>query len=323
VVIDDCWQVKRDAAGKIVADPERFPSGIKTLAKSIHDRGLKFGIYSDAGTMTCAKRPGSKGHEAQDAKTYAEWGVDYLKYDWCNTDGQDTRDAYAKMGQALRASGRPIVFSICEWGNSKPWIWAQGIGQLWRATGDIQDCWDCSRSWGGMGVVHIIDLMADLYPYSGPGHWNDPDMLEVGNGGLTLVENRAHFSFWALFAAPLMAGNDVQAMKPEIRDILMNREVIAVDQDPLGMQGRKVSDSSARQVWVKPLADGSRAVILFNRGSEDSPIAAAWEDIGLFPKTKARVRDLWKKADIGAFTGRFEAKVEPHGVVMVRITPQF
>ncbi len=323
VVIDDCWQVKRDAAGRIVADPERFPSGIKALAKSIHDKGLKFGIYSDAGTMTCAKRPGSKGHEAQDAKTYAEWGVDYLKYDWCNTDGQDTRDAYAKMGQALRASGRPIVFSICEWGNTKPWIWAQGIGQLWRATGDIQDCWDCSRNWGGMGVVHIIDLMADLYPYSGPGHWNDPDMLEVGNGGLTLVENRAHFSFWALFAAPLMAGNDVQAMKPEIRDILMNREAIAVDQDSLGMQGRKVSDSSARQVWVKPLADGSRAVILFNRGSEEAPIAVAWEDIGLYPKTKARVRDLWKKADVGAFSGRFEAKVEPHGVVMVRITPQF
>jgi alpha-galactosidase len=323
VVIDDCWQVRRDAAGKIVADPERFPSGIKALAKSIHDKGLKFGIYSDAGTMTCAKRPGSKGHEAQDAKTYAEWGVDYLKYDWCNTDGQDTRDAYAKMGQALRASGRPIVFSICEWGNSKPWIWAQGIGHLWRATGDIQDCWDCSRSWGGMGVVHIIDLMADLHAYSGPGHWNDPDMLEVGNGGLTLVENRAHFSFWALFAAPLMAGNDLQAMKPEIRDILMNREVIAVDQDSLGIQGRKVSDSSARQVWVKPLADGSRAVILFNRGSEECPIAVAWEDIGLYPKTKARVRDLWKKADVGAFSGRFEAKVEPHGVVMVRITPQF
>jgi alpha-galactosidase len=323
VVIDDCWQVRRDAAGKIVADSERFPSGIKALAKSIHDKGLKFGIYSDAGTMTCAKRPGSKGHEAQDAKTYAEWGVDYLKYDWCNTDGQDTRDAYAKMGQALRASGRPIVFSICEWGNSKPWIWAQGIGHLWRATGDIQDCWDCSRSWGGMGVVHIIDLMADLHAYSGPGHWNDPDMLEVGNGGLTLVENRTHFSFWALFAAPLMAGNDLQAMKPEIRDILMNREVIAVDQDSLGIQGRKVSDSSARQVWVKPLADGSRAVILFNRGSEECPIAVAWEDIGLFPKTKARVRDLWKKADVGAFSGRFEAKVEPHGVVMVRITPQF
>jgi alpha-galactosidase len=323
VVIDDCWQVKRDAAGKIVADPERFPSGMKALAKTIHGKGLKFGIYSDAGSMTCGKRPGSKDHEAQDAKTYAEWGVDYLKYDWCNTDGQDTRDSYAKMSQALRASGRPIVFSICEWGNSKPWTWATGIGQLWRATGDIQDCWDCSRSWGGMGVVHIIDLMADLYPYAGPGHWNDPDMLEVGNGGLSLVESRAHFSFWALFAAPLMAGNDLQAMKPEIRDILMNREVIAVDQDSLGMQGRKVRDSSARQVWVKPLADGSRAVILFNRGSEESPIAVPWEDIGLFPGGKALVRDLWKRADLGSFTGRFEAKVEPHGVVMIKITPKF
>ena len=323
VVIDDCWQVKRDAAGKIVADPERFPSGMKALAKAIHGKGLKFGIYSDAGSMTCGKRPGSKDHEAQDAKTYAEWGVDYLKYDWCNTDGQDTRDSYAKMSQALRASGRPIVFSICEWGNSKPWTWATGIGQLWRATGDIQDCWDCSRSWGGMGVVHIIDLMADLYPYAGPGHWNDPDMLEVGNGGLSLVESRAHFSFWALFAAPLMAGNDLQAMKPEIRDILMNREVIAVDQDSLGMQGRKVRDSSARQVWVKPLADGSRAVILFNRGSEESPIAVPWEDIGLFPGGKALVRDLWKRADLGSFTGRFEAKVEPHGVVMIKITPKF
>jgi alpha-galactosidase len=323
VVIDDCWQVKRDAAGKIVADPEHFPSGMRALAKAIHGKGLKFGIYSDAGSMTCGKRPGSKDHEAQDAKTYAEWGVDYLKYDWCNTDGQDTRDSYAKMSQALRASGRPIVFSICEWGNSKPWTWATGIGQLWRATGDIQDCWDCSRSWGGMGVVHIIDLMADLYPYAGPGHWNDPDMLEVGNGGLSLVEDRAHFSFWALFAAPLMAGNDLQAMKPEIRDILMNREVIAVDQDSLGMQGRKVRDSSARQVWVKPLADGSRAVILFNRGSEESPIAVPWEDIGVFPGGKALVRDLWKRADLGSFTGRFEAKVEPHGVVMIKITPKF
>ena len=323
VVIDDCWQVRRDAAGKIVADPERFPSGIKALADAIHAKGLKFGIYSDAGSMTCAKRPGSKEHEAQDAKTYAEWGVDYLKYDWCNTDGQDTHDAYAKMSQALRATGRPIVFSICEWGNSKPWTWAQGIGHLWRATGDIQDCWDCGKSWGGMGVVHIIDLMADLYPYSGPGHWNDPDMLEVGNRGLTLAENRAHFSFWALFAAPLMAGNDLQSMKPEIRDILLNREVIAVDQDLLGMQGRRVRDSGAHEVWVKPLADGSRAVILFNRGTEESLIVASWEEIGLFPGGKALVRDLWKKADLGAFTGRFQAKVEPHGVVMVKITPQF
>jgi alpha-galactosidase len=323
VVIDDCWQVGRDPAGKIVVDPQRFPSGMKALADYVHSKGLKFGIYSDAGTQTCAGRPGSKDHEAQDARTYAEWGVDYLKYDWCHTEGQDTRDAYAKMSQALRASGRPIVFSLCEWGSTKPWLWAQGLGQLWRATGDIQDCWDCARGWGGMGVTHIIDLMADLHPYAGPGHWNDPDMLEVGNGGLNTAENRAHFSFWALFAAPLMAGNDLAAMKPEVKEILTNREVIAVDQDPLGMQGRKVWDDGAREVWVKPLAEGGKAVILFNRGTEESVFAATWDQIGLFPGGKALVRDLWKKTDVGTFTGRYESKVDPHGVVMVKVTPQF
>jgi alpha-galactosidase len=322
VVIDDCWQVRRDAGGTIVADPERFPSGIQALADYVHSKGLKFGIYSDAGTQTCAKRPGSKDHEAQDARTYAGWGVDYLKYDWCNTAGQDTRDAYARMSQALRASGRPIVFSICEWGSTKPWLWAQGVGQLWRATGDIQDCWDCSRSWGGMGVVHIIDQVAELYPFAGPGHWNDPDMLEVGNGGMSLVENRTHFSFWALLAAPLMAGNDLAAMSPEVREILTNREVIGVDQDPLGMQGRKLADDGAREVWVKPLADGSRAVILWNRGSEASTLTATWETIGLFPGTRARVRDLWQHADLGSLAERVQAKVEPHGVVMLRVTPE-
>jgi alpha-galactosidase len=322
VVIDDCWQVRREASGAIVADPERFPSGMNALADYVHAKGLRFGLYSDAGTLTCAKRPGSKDHEAQDARSYAEWGVDYLKYDWCNTAGQDTRDSYARMSQALRASGRPIVFSICEWGSTKPWLWAQGIGQLWRATGDIQDCWDCGRSWGGMGVVHIIDQLAELHPFAGPGHWNDPDMLEVGNGHLTPAENRAHFSFWALLAAPLMAGNDLAAMTSEIREILTNREVIAVDQDPLGMQGRKVWDDGAREVWMKPLADGSRAVILFNRGSEESTLTAQWEAIGLFPGTRAAVRDLWTHAEAGVFTERYQAKVEPHGVAMLKLTPQ-
>ena len=323
IVIDDCWQVSRDGEGNIVADPVRFRSGIKALADYVHSLGLKMGIYSDAGSLTCGGRPGSRGHEFQDARQYARWGIDYLKYDWCSTEGQDARDSYQKMSQALRASGRPIVFSLCEWGSSKPWPWAQGVGQLWRATGDIQDCWDCGKSWGGMGVTHIIDLMQDIYAFSGPGHWNDPDMLEVGNGGLTLEENRSHFSLWALFAAPLMAGNDLAAMTPEIRDILTNREVIAVDQDALGMQGRRVRDSGANEVWMKQLSDGSRAVILFNRGSEEAPIAVAWEEIGLFPGAKASVRDLWKKADAGVLTGRYEAKVAPHGVVMVRITPQY
>ncbi len=323
VVIDDCWQVSRAADGTIVADPQRFPSGIKALADYVHAKGLKFGIYSDAGTLTCQKRPGSKDHEQQDAKTYASWGVDYLKYDWCHSEGQDTRDAYQRMSQALRASGRPIVFSICEWGSSKPWTWAQGVGHLWRATGDIQDCWDCGRSWGGMGVTHIVDIMQDLYPYSGPGHWNDPDMLEVGNGGLSLAENRAHFSFWCLFAAPLMAGNDLKAMTAEVREVLTNREAIAVDQDPLGMQGRKVRDDGPREVWLKPLADGARAVILWNRGTEASTFAVEWQDVGLSPGTSAVVRDLWKKEDVATVKGRFEATVGSHDVAFLKISPRF
>jgi alpha-galactosidase len=323
VVIDDCWQVSRAADGSIVVDPERFPSGMKALADYVHSKGLKFGIYSDAGTKTCAGRPGSKDHEAQDARSYAGWGVDYLKYDWCHSEGQDTRDSYGRMSRALRDAGRPIVFSLCEWGSTKPWTWAQGVGQLWRATGDIQDCWDCNKGWGGMGVVHIIDLMENLYPYAGPGHWNDPDMLEVGNGGLTAAENRAHFSFWSLFAAPLMAGNDLESMPADVRATLTNPEVIAVDQDPLGMQGRKVADDGAREVWMKPLADGSRAVILFNRGTEAAPVTASWADLGLVPGGKALVRDLWQRADVGTATGRYEAKVEPHGVAMVKVTPQY
>jgi alpha-galactosidase len=315
--------VRRDDQGQIVVDPQRFPSGMKALADYVHAKGLRFGVYSDAGTGTCAKRPGSKDHETIDARTYAGWGVDYLKYDWCNTEGQDPHDSYARMSRALRATGRPIVFSMCEWGSNRPWLWAQGIAHLWRSTGDIQDCWDCGKSWGGMGVVHIIDLQADLYPYAGPGHWNDPDMLEVGNGGLTQSEARAHFSFWALFAAPLMAGNDVRAMPRETLDLLTNREVIAVDQDALGMQGRKVRDNGPQEVWMKPLADGSRAVILFNRGTEPSDVAVAWDEIGLPAAGKAAVRDLWRKADVGPLTGRFQAKVGPHDVVMVTITPQF
>jgi len=325
VVIDDCWQVSRAADGSIVADPKRFPSGIKALADYVHSKGLKFGIYSDAGTGTCQKRPGSKDHEAQDAKTYASWGVDYLKYDWCNAEGQDTRDSYQKMGRALRASGRPIVFSICEWGSTKPWTWAPGVGHLWRATGDIGACWDCAgnRSDDGLGVTAIIDRVQDLYPYAGPGHWNDPDMLEVGNGRLTPAENRAHFSFWCLLAAPLMAGNDLKAMAPEVKEVLTNTEAIAIDQDPLGMQGRKVRHDTVREVWMKPLADGSRAVILWNRGKEETTVAVEWSDVGLAPRTQAVVRDLWKKAEVATVAGRFEAKVAGHDVAFLKLTPKF
>ncbi|MBP1623878.1 MAG: alpha-galactosidase [Acidobacteria bacterium] len=321
LVIDDCWQVSRDDAGNIMPDPKRFPSGMKALADYVHSKGLKFGLYSDAGTGTCQKRPGSKDFEEKDALQYAAWGVDYLKFDWCNSEGQDTREAYTKMSRALRSSGRPIVFSICEWGSTQPWLWAPGIGHLWRTTGDIQDCWDCSQPWGGMGLIHIIDLQTELHPYAGPGHWNDPDMLEVGNGKMTNTEYRTHFSFWCLLAAPLMAGNDLRNMTAETRDILINKEVIAIDQDPLGMQGRKVADAGATEVWMKPLSGAARAVILFNRGNVAAPVTVAWEQIGLAPGVEATVRDLWAKKDLGRLKGRFTARVEPHGVVMVRVQP--
>jgi len=319
IVVDDCWQVSRGGDGTIVPDPERFPSGMKALADYVHSRGLKFGIYSDAGTKTCQGRPGSKGFEEQDARQYAAWGVDYLKYDWCNTEGMDTREAYATMSRALRDAGRPIVFSICEWGGTRPWEWAPGIGHLWRTTGDIQDCWDCSQPWGGMGLIHILDLQADLYPYAGPGRWNDPDMLEVGNGGMTEAEYRTHFSFWCLLAAPLMAGNDLRAMTPETKAILTNREVIAVDQDPLGVQGRRVSDGGAVEVWMKPLSGAARAVILSNRGSVAAPVTVSWDQIGLAPDVPAKVRNLWTGEEAGMFRGRYTARVAPHDVVMVRI----
>jgi alpha-galactosidase len=319
VVIDDCWQVSRDAAGDIVADTKTFPSGIKALADYIHSRGLKFGIYSDAGTMTCAKRPGSRGHEFQDALQYAAWGVDYLKYDWCNTGTENAQAAYSTMRDALKAAGRPIVFSLCEWGSSKPWLWAKDVGNLWRTTGDISDCWDCKK--GHLSFAQILDLQVGLETYAGPGHWNDPDMLEVGNGGLSTAEYRSHFSLWCILAAPLMAGNDLKNMSSEIKDILTNKEVIAVDQDRLGIQGRRVRKDGDSEVWAKQMKDGGRAVVLFNRGASDADISVSWEDLGYPAHLSAAVRDLWAKKDLGKSTASFTAKVPSHGVSMLRITP--
>ena len=321
LVIDDCWQIDRDAQGSILPDPHRFPSGMKALADYVHSKGLKFGLYSDAGTLTCQKRPGSRGYEFQDARQYAAWGVDYLKYDWCSTGTQNAPASYSIMRDALLKAGRPIVFSICEWGTSKPWLWAKDVGNLWRTTGDIQDCWDCKRDWGGMGVVHILDLQDGLESYAGPGHWNDPDMLEVGNEGMTITEYRAHFSLWCILAAPLMAGNDLRNMTNEVKEILTNREVIAVDQDSLGMQGRRVKRHGDREVWAKQLADGGRAVVLFNRGPKSQEISVSWTEIGYPQHVAAQVRDLWAHKDLGKLTGKFSAEVPSHGVVMVTVKP--
>jgi len=238
VNIDDCWHGERDGDGYIHADPVRFPSGIAALADYVHSKGLKLGIYSDAGTLTCERWPGSRGYEQKDADQYAAWGVDYLKYDWCYTSGQNVRDSYTLMRNCLLNTGRPIVFSICSW--SFPGSWVVDVGNLWRTTGDISDNW--------YSMVSIIDINAGLYMYAGPGHWNDPDMLEVGNGGMTDTEYRAHFSMWCIMAAPLIAGNDLRNMSASTLEILTAPEVIAVDQDPLGKQGRRVRDHGDREV---------------------------------------------------------------------------
>ncbi|HEC43291.1 MAG TPA: glycoside hydrolase family 27 protein [Bacteroides sp.] len=327
VVIDDGWQINRDEDGNILANREKFPSGIKSLADYIHSNGLKFGIYSDAGYLTCGKFPGSLGYEYQDARAYAGWGVDYLKYDWCYTGNQNAPDSYLLMRNALVKAGRPIVFSICEWGTSQPWTWAPGIGNLWRTTFDIRPCWDCGQqaiSKGKqienfIGFTKILDQQVGLESYAGPGHWNDPDMLEVGNGELSYEENVAHFSFWCILAAPLMLGNDIRKMSDEVLEIITNPEAIAVNQDPLGRQGRKVRDDGDFEVWSKELQDGSRAVMLFNRSASDETMSFEWREVGLPQDLEFKVRDLWKKEDIGDFTGSFTSAVPSHGVVMVKV----
>ena len=328
VNIDDCWQVSRDANANIVVDPQRFPHGMKAVGDYIHSLGLKFGVYSDAGSKTCAGRPGGLGHEYQDAVQYAAWGVDYLKYDWCSTaTTQDAKASYANIRAALDAAGRPIVLSICEWGKAKPWLWGQEVGgNLWRTTDDINDRWGEKEKWphGGCcsyGVMAILDEQVGLQSYAGPGHWNDPDMLEVGNGKMSDTEYRSHFSLWAILAAPLIAGNDLRDMRPAIHDILTNKEVIAVDQDALGREGERVAKDGDLEVWSKQMKDGSRAVVLLNRSDSEKEITATWEALGYPAKLSASVRDLWQHKDLGKLTAQFSARVVSHGVAMVSVKP--
>ena len=331
VNIDDCWQGERDRNGNIQPDPARFPSGIKALADYVHSRGLKLGIYSDAGARTCGGRPGSRGHEYQDARSYAEWGVDYLKYDWCGCDDLKPEGAYTTMRDALYAAGRPIVFSICEWGNSKPWNWAPAVGQLWRTTGDIYPCFDCKQdhgTWYSWGILQIVDLQKGLRESAGPGHWNDPDMLEVGNGMAT-NEDRAHFSMWCMLAAPLIAGNDLRQMTPEVSAILLNRGAIAVDQDALGVEGFCYSAKGGIEVWFKPLTDGAWAMCVLNRTARPQkfffdwkaePVADAFaRRSAQFESTVYRVRDLWTRQVLGTTAEPLNAEVPSHDVLMVRL----
>jgi len=314
VNLDDCWALpSRDADGKLVPDPVRFPGGIKAVADYVHSKGLKLGIYTSAGTKTCnsAGFPGGLGHEYSDAQQFADWGVDYLKYDNCNNQGVDAKVRYTTMRDALKATRRPIVYSICEWGQNKPWEWASDVGHLWRTTGDISD------SWGSM--LSILKQNLPLAPYAGPGHWNDPDMLEVGNGGMTDTEYRSHFSMWSVMAAPLLIGSDLRAASDATFDMLGNKEVIAVDQDPLGKQGAVVSSEGGRWVVAKEMADGSRAVALFNETGSPQRIATSAGAVGLPQATAYTLRDLWRHKSYNT-AGTVSATVPAHGTVLVRVS---
>jgi alpha-galactosidase len=320
IVIDDCWQIARDNDGEIIADKERFPHGIKYVADYIHSKGLKFGIYSCAGSKTCQERPGGRGHEFQDARTYARWGVDYLKYDWCFATTQDARSSYATMRDGLYAAGRPIVFSLCEWGTSKPWEWAKEVGHLWRTTEDIVDRWDA--------MIAILDLERNLAKYAGPGYWNDPDMLEVGNGGMTNEEYKTHFSLWCMLAAPLIAGNDLQTMSAETKEILTNSDIIALDQDTLGKQGFCFRNNGDYEIWIKKLANHEKAVCLLNRGDGEKEVQVdfnilvkASEDYWSqdpFKLEDYKVRDLWEHKELKLDKSTLLVKIPPHSVKVYR-----
>ncbi|MEP6732040.1 MAG: alpha-L-fucosidase [bacterium] len=311
--IDDTWEGGRDAQGNITTN-KKFPD-MKALATYVHSKGLKLGIYSSPGPNTCAGYEGSYGHEAQDAKTYAAWGIDYLKYDWCGartlyTD-EEMPAVYQIMGDALLATGRPIVYSLCQYGRQDVWKWGPDVGgNLWRTTGDIRDAWD--------SMARIGFAQNELAPYASPGHWNDPDMLEIGNGGMTDAEYRTHMTLWSMLAAPLLAGNDLRNMSPSIVEILTNREVIAIDQDPLGAQGTKVRSSSDQEIWTRRLADGATAVAVFNRGAADANVTVRWADLGL--AAHGAVRDLWAKSNFSAGGAETSISVPSHGVALWRVS---
>ena len=320
LVIDDAWEAtQRDAQGNLVPDPVRFPSGMKALGDYLHAKGFQFGIHNCAGTKTCANFPGGRGHEFQDALSYASWGVDYLKYDWCNHGTANSQETYKTMRDALYTARRPVVFSLCEWGDTKPWLWAKDVGHLWRTTGDIMACYDCQGAYS-LGWKFILESQAGLEEYAGPGHWNDPDMLEVGNPGLTLAESRAHFSLWSLLAAPLMAGNDVRKMSAEVRDILTNAEVIAINQDPLGKQGYRFMKHTGKQIWAKELSNKEWAVCFFNDSDETVQLRIDWANLS-FLKGSYRVRDLWQKKDLGQTAAEFRAPLPAHDVILVKLSP--
>lgn len=318
IVIDDCWQVSRDENGKILEDPERFPSGIKALADYVHSKGLKFGIYSDAGKRTCQERPGSLGYEEIDAKTYEEWGVDYLKYDWChNGIFRTSKETYPTMAKALYELDRPILFSMCNWGRQKSWEWAGDYAHIWRTTHDIKPTFS-GVSVFFLSVLRILDKQDGLEKHSGVNGWNDPDMLQVGNGDLTMDENQAHFALWSMLAAPLMAGNDLRNMPPDVLSILTNEEAIAINQDALGKQGYRLINEKDFNVYVKELSNDEWAVCLLNRGKSEQTIDFNFRD-QLKLEQEFTVHNIWSNEDIGTSDATFKFDMPSHSVVFVRL----
>ena len=334
LVLDDGWMaMERDPkTGDLVPDPKKFPNGLKPVIDYVHSKGLKFGLYNCAGTKTCAGYPGTRGYEYQDARFYASLGTDYLKFDWCNTEGINAKEAYTTMSKALKTAGRPIVFSLCEWGNNQPWLWAEPVGQLWRTTGDITAQFDGIKSYGNWhanGVMTIVDMQDSLRKYAGPNHWNDPDMLEVGNG-LTPAQNRSHFSLWAMLAAPLIAGNDLRKMSAETKSVLTNKDVIAINQDLLGIQGFRYSNKDSIQTWFKPLSKNEWAVCFVNRSSVAKQLDFNWQNESVIDNlynksldaksTTYRLRDLWTKKDVGTTKTPVKTTIQPYDVLMLRLT---
>ncbi len=332
LVLDDGWMaMERDSEGNLVPDPKKFPHGMKALIDYVHSKGLKFGLYNCAGTKTCAGYPGTRGYEYQDARFYASLGIDYLKFDWCNTDGLNAKEAYTTMSKALKKAGRPIVFSLCEWGTNKPWLWAENVGELWRTTGDISARFDGyldHGTWKQSGVMPIVDLQQGLRQYAGPGHWNDPDMLEVGNG-MTTNEDRSHFSLWCMLAAPLIAGNDITKMSKTTDDILTNKEMIAVDQDKAGYEGFKYKTMDSVEVYVKPLSNNNWAVCFLNRSAEPKMVDFDWKneiisDTLSHEKLDAtnntyQLWDIWKNKSAGNTDKPFKTTLPVHDVVVLRL----
>lgn len=333
IVLDDGWMAKeRNAQGNLIADPVKFPNGMKALADYIHSKGLKFGLYNCAGSKTCAGYPGSRGFEYQDAKSYASWDVDYLKYDWCNTEKLNAEGAYSTMRDALKSAGRPIVFSICEWGDTEPWKWAKDVGHAWRVTGDIINCWNCEvghGSWSSWGVWKIINMRKDIRKVAGPGHWNDYDMMEVGNG-MTDAEDRSHFAMWSMLASPLIMGNDLRTASKETIKTLANKEVISVNQDNLGIQGFRFSNENNFEIWLKPLESNEWAMTFVNMSDETQTLDFDWVkyDIGDdvngkqmdVKNNKYKIRDLFNHKNFGNTSNKLNAEIESHDVLMIKLS---